>query len=353
MHKIFALLCGVLFAALFTDVSAQQNMFEWKGGAVTVRSASAVDSVTFSVGDWLYDVSCSSAVGVTTSSFTAVANVSLGKGVKSVSEQPTIGICYSTKNAEPTIEDDRCYSLGSQLQSYTFTIEGLLSGNKYYYRTYVKLLNDVYYSDVYSITVLGEKTEDKSCTINGHKFVDLGLSVLWAETNVGAETASDYGNYYAWGETETKTDYDWDTYKWASDTRYKYIKYTVDSKRTLDAEDDVATANWGVLCRMPSAIEFDELNDTCNCVWKWATENGIDGYKVTSKKTGNSIFLPASGYCEGEGFSHQGDDGYYWSNSLSRIYSDYAQYQYFTSTFRDLGACFRYYGLPVRPVAEK
>ncbi len=290
MHKIFTLLCGVLFAAQFTVVSAQQNMFEWKDGAVTVRSASAVDSVTFSVGDWLYDVSCSSAVGVTTSSFTAVANVSLGKGVKSVSEQPTIGICYSIKNVEPTIEDDRCYSLGSQLQSYTFTIEGLLSGNKYYYRTYVKLLNDVYYSDVYSITLLGEKAEDKSCTINGHKFVDLGLSVLWAETNVGAETASDYGNYYAWGETETKTKYFWSNYKhgtsYTSPTKYN----DTDRKTILDAEDDAATVNWGSPCRMPTHEELEELCKTYDIsthgdfIWEWTKVNGVYGVKVTSKK---------------------------------------------------------------------
>lgn len=174
----------------------------------------------------------------------------------------------------------------------------------------------------------------------GHEYVDLGLSVKWATCNVGAENPEDYGSYYAWGETETKSDYSWDTY-----TDGEFIG---DGKTTLDAADDAATANWGGDWTMPTASDFDELKD--KCTWTWTTENEVNGYRVIGTN-GNSIFLPAAGGRKGSGLDGEGSYGYYWSSSLDESNSGSGRFLYFNSGYVNAwGSSRRYVGFPVRPV---
>lgn len=155
-----------------------------------------------------------------------------------------------------------------------------------------------------------------------HDYVDLGLSVKWATCNVGADKPEDNGNLYAWGETEVKEQYNVRTSKWGfmpvSLKKYNINSEqgTVDNKTTLDLEDDVAHVTWGGNWRMPTREEMDELHD--NCTWEWTTLNGVNGYRVTSKKQGytdRSIFLPAAGY-KANGRYQYGSNGNYWSRSL-------------------------------------
>ena len=128
--------------------------------------------------------------------------------------------------------------------------------------------------------------------------VDLGLSVMWATCNVGAESPEDYGDYFEWGEVEPKITYSWDTYKYCKEgEKKKLIKYCskssygnngfTDTKTILDVEDDAATVNWGNSWRMPTDDEFTELRE--KCTWLWATLNGVNGYRVVGPN-GNSIF---------------------------------------------------------------
>lgn len=155
-----------------------------------------------------------------------------------------------------------------------------------------------------------------------HDYVDLGLSVKWATCNVGADKPEDNGNLYAWGETEVKEQYTMRTSKWGF-MPFSLKKYnidseqgTVDNKTTLDLEDDVAHVTWGDNWRMPTREEMDELHD--NCTWEWTTLNGVNGYRVTSKKQGytdRSIFFPAAGY-KANGRYEYGSNGNYWSRSL-------------------------------------
>ena len=158
--------------------------------------------------------------------------------------------------------------------------------------------------------------------INGHEWVDLGLSVKWATCNVGASSPSEYGGYYAWGETEEKADYSWKTYKWCKDrmTKYRTIsKYgTIDNKTTLEPRDDVARVKWGDSWRMPTSSEITEL--VKGCTWIWTTQNGVNGYKVTGAN-GNSIFLPAAGNLLGTEVYGRGS-GTYWSGTLNKNESD-------------------------------
>ena len=350
MKKLFSLFFSLLLASIFTTASAQQNIFVWKnGGNLSVISSENVDSVSFSVGSWLFKITTSTAVSVTTNSFKAMASVSLNENVKSLSVSPEVGVCYSDENSQPTYSDSH-EVLGSSMTDYTININYIDPGTTYYYRTYVKLLGEVYYDpNVYSITTLGTKPQNK--VINGHKFIDLGLpsGLLWAECNVDASTPYADGDYYAWGETQTKSSYSWSTYKWGSSP----AKYnSSDGKTTLEASDDVATVKWGKECRMPSRAEFQELYNKCDWTWK-SNYNGASGYLVTGPNN-QTIFLPASGYRSLGGLGSHGSCGYYWSRSLNASDTDCAYYLDFNSGYvYPSYSNDRYYGRSVRPVAEK
>ena len=192
--------------------------------------------------------------------------------------------------------------------------------------------------------------------------VDMGRSVKWASFNLGATVPEDYGDYYAWGETELKDDYSWETYKWCNGAYYKLNKYcpvdktvfwggaeTPDDKTGLEPEDDVAHVNLGGNWRMPTFAEITELIE--NCSWVWTTQNGVNGRLVTGTN-GNSIFLPAAGRRDGTNLNDAGSKGYYWSSSLDSDIPQYVWNVSFSSgeAYRNDGL--RHYGYTVRPVTE-
>ena len=268
-------------------------------------------------------------------------------------------LCFERGQGELCLSLNSYLSLGSELKSYTFSLSNLLSSTTYYFRMYVKLAGGVFYGDVAQAKTLDTAPVDNNKTINGHKFVDLGLpsGLLWAETNIGAAKPADAGNYYAWGETEPKSTYSWSTYKYGTSSS-DLTKYNSDDLKTsLDLEDDAAYVNWGSSCRMPTADEFGEILKTSNCTWTWTsmtTSDGssINGYKVTSVKNGNSVFLPASGYRSGGFLNSHGSGGYYWSSTRGSYGSNFAYYLDFYSNDHSQDDYNRYYGLPIRPVAE-
>ena len=191
----------------------------------------------------------------------------------------------------------------------------------------------------------------------GYDYVDLGLSVKWATCNIGASKPEDYGDYFTWGETQPKSIYNWGTYKWCRGTKETQTKYnnqssygTLDNKTQLDYSDDAACTNWGGSWRMPTKAEQDELRE--QCTWTWTTQNGVKGYKVTSKKNGNSIFLPAAGFRYNSLLNNAGSNGYYWSNSLYTDSPDRAYYLNFYSSFVGRYYRNRLYGHSVRPVCQ-
>lgn len=192
-----------------------------------------------------------------------------------------------------------------------------------------------------------------------HEYVDLGLSVKWATCNVGANSPEEYGDCYAWGETEPKEVYDWLTYKYCNgsyDTMTKYCtdsSYgTVDHKWTLDPEDDVAHVKWGGDWRMPTKAEQDELRN--NCTWTWTTQNGVKGFIVTGSN-GNFIFLPATGSRCDSIVSYVDLYGFYWSSTLYTWYSNgaYSLNFYSDSGLVDWSFGGRMQGYSVRPVCSK
>ena len=205
-------------------------------------------------------------------------------------------------------------------------------------------------------------TDGAGDTAESHEYVDLGLpsGTLWATCNVGANSPEEYGDYFAWGETEPKSNYDWSTYKYYNGSPETMTKYCtnndmgrVDNKTELEAMDDAATVNWGSNWQMPSKEQFEELYNSSYTTTTWTTMNGKNGRKITSKSNGNSIFLPAAGYRDDTSLCNAGSFGDYWSRSLNSSSSNYACSLGFYSSSIGTSNSRRYYGQSVRPVRVK
>lgn len=184
-------------------------------------------------------------------------------------------------------------------------------------------------------------------TVDGHEYVDLGLSVKWATCNVGATNSEEFGGYYAWGETSEKSTYSWNTYSYG--TYMNEVNIGSDIKGT---KYDVAHEKWGSKWRMPTEKEFSELYT--NCSIKKVTRNSVEGYEFTANN-GNSIFLPAAGYKDNSGFQ---DGLRYWSSNVSSSDPGRAWYLMIKSNkYNEISysvlAVARMTGLPIRPVTEE
>jgi len=177
------------------------------------------------------------------------------------------------------------------------------------------------------------KTKD-SC--NGHDYVDLGLpsGTKWATCNVGASKPEEYGNYYAWGETSTKSEY--------GESNYTYS----DNPTILPPSADAATANWGSGWRMPTSEEMGELYN--NCTHEGTTQNGVNGIKFTGPN-GNSIFLPAAGLRQ-DGSLDGAWECYYWTSSGDSYFACGLGFWADDYPINFLGL--RKLGLSVRPVCK-
>lgn len=201
--------------------------------------------------------------------------------------------------------------------------------------------------------------------------IDLGLpsGTLWACCNVDTEhpenqSPTNYGGYYAWGETAVKDYYDEDTYEffegydywtetWIDSDGEEYEEYyyapifTILSSDIAGTRYDVAHVKWGGSWVMPSHTQMLELMDNCTSIW--TTQNGIEGMAFTGPN-GGTIFLPAAEECCDGSIVYRTDIGSYWS-STPETYSD-AYRLYFDSDGTNRILDYRYYGLTVRPVSS-
>ena len=177
-----------------------------------------------------------------------------------------------------------------------------------------------------------------------YKAVDLGLSVKWADRNIGAVDTTSYGNYFAWGEKNSKKEYTERECETFGKTYYnilgkvgenieedntvtigdyickKVYEYTDKPVYIINEKEDgisidtvyiydAARENCGEEWRTPTEKEFEELME--KCTWEWTTINDVNGYKVTGTN-GNYIFLPAAGfYGNNKKIRHEGEYGYY------------------------------------------
>ena len=275
----------------------------------------------------------------------------------------SLGVCWSTER-NPMVENAHL-STNNWSEPYVCTITGLAPGTKYHVRAYALRGLEYYYGDDKSFTTEGNSGGGGGGSLNGHAYVDLGLpsGLLWATCNVGADSPEEYGDYFAWGETQPKEYYDWSTYQYANGTSWQDLQLTkyctnadygyngfTDNLTTLLPEDDAATANWGSGWRMPTKEEWQELYN--NTTHTWTTQNGMNGRLFTAMN-GNSLFLPAAGYRYENDFYNSFRLGYYWSSSLDTGYPDSARYFYFDSGNYGMGYYgYRYDGVTVRPVCS-
>lgn len=228
---------------------------------------------------------------------------------------------------------------------------GLSPFSMVYYRTYIKYGRKYVYGEIKSFMT-------HSCPDNNHPHaIDLGLpsGTKWACCNVDATSPDGYGGYYAWGETEEKSSYTEDTYKYCNDRDgngwYSYDEYQNIGSNISGTSYDVARMKWGGGWRMPTRDEIKELYEKCS--WGWTTVNGVGGQKVTGPN-GNSIFLPAAGYRSGTEVYDRGSEGAFWSGSHDEDYSGGAYFLSFDCGGGDWG----YWGdcvggYSVRPVTDK
>jgi hypothetical protein len=208
------------------------------------------------------------------------------------------------------------------------------------------------------------------------EIVDLGLpsGLKWSSFNLGATAPEEYGDYFAWGETQPyytsldplewkfgkESGYSWPSYKWSKETTKSLTKYCsnsnygyngfVDNNTVLLRSDDAARVNLGGKWRMPTREEQDELRNSCT--WEWTSVGGVDGCKVTGPN-GNSIFLPAAGSWMENRYQYTGSYGEYWSSSLYTESPDLAYDFFVTSSLFDWGGPYRISGLTIRPVYDE
>ena len=211
---------------------------------------------------------------------------------------------------------------------------------------------------LFTLSSFSDGPDNTNTYINGHEYVDLGLSsgTKWATCNVGASKPEESGGYYAWGETEEKEDYTWETYKWCDGDEFSLTKYCTDSyygkidnRTQLAPADDVAHVKWGGTWRMPTIEEIEELRE--ECTWQWTSRRDVDGYRVFGPN-GKSIFLPAAGFRNGTETVEKDGLGCYCSSSL---YSDYSYNAYFGVFTSDAYVSYgevRFLGISVRPVSK-
>ena len=228
-----------------------------------------------------------------------------------ITKKYTIGFFIATSGTPSSSNHifDYPEEVEDKLSGWSQWVNRLSANTTYYYCAYVLYDGVYYYSDIKSFTTKSV-TGYTSCPDSNHPhMIDLGLSsgTLWACCNVGATMPTEYGGHFAWGETQPKTVFTWQTYLYGSS------KDNVENigEDIAGTSYDAATANWKAPWRMPTINQWEELINKCTSTW--TTLDGINGRKYTGSN-GNSIFVPAAGYYSGSDFiSGSGD---YWSSTL-------------------------------------
>lgn len=254
-----------------------------------------------------------------------------------------LGIVYTTnpsywENSKPILYES---NWNNSSDSCLVCLKELAPNTVYYFRSYLKHQEQVYYGNIDKFKTLDSETK----MTNNSVVVDLGLSVYWAKYNVGALNPWEYGDYYAWGEIQSKSEY-------TEDNSLTYHKDFDDISG--NAVYDVARAKWGGQWRIPTVDEMREL--LSNCKWNWVTIMGHKGYLVVGPNL-NSIFIPQAGFKVNNDVRDW--IGEYWCSTPNVYGKNDSCTLYFMRNPNDLSEMLlylsvrpRYIGLPIRPVSD-
>ncbi len=291
---------------------------------------------------------------ITSSSITILGHIEdMGK---TYSEITQYGHVYSETNPNPTISDYK-YNHGSTNQtiSYSSELTNLKPNTRYYVRAYAENPKGFAYGTTISVTTQ---------TIDGSEpwqptepdetgAVDLGLSVKWAACNLGAASPEEYGDYFAWGEVETKVDYSKESYQFPSRGNYSPPYESPGGLSDISGTQyDAATVNWGAGWRMPTKLELIELTDNATVVY--TNYNNVEGVRFIGPN-GNCIFIPFAGARNEHGKWKRGEDCYLWSSvAKDNEYSDTYDFWYHNQSFCLWGDWiweeYPYWGMSIRAV---
>ena len=276
--------------------------------------------------------------------------------VTPVASNPTLTLSCKTSGASLYVDGKKkgTGKWSGELSAGSHKLEARLDGYQTESETLVMSEGGAYSHIFPALTAVPTKSETTTSTvsnnststessgkINGYEYVDLGLSVKWATCNVGANSPTEYGNYYAWGETNTK-----DEYTVENSTTYGRKIGNIDG----DSFYDAAHANWGGTWRLPTEKEFDELIN--NCESEWTTQLGVKGRKFTSEKNGKSVFFPAAGWREQSSLNSVGEEGVYWTSSHYEILMNIATLLWIDDSGQETKSDSRIYGQSIRPVSK-
>ena len=249
------------------------------------------------------------------------------------------GICWSV-DSNPTIENEKTVE-GEGVGSFQSVLSGLSQNTTYYVRAYATNSKGTAYGEEVTFKTLEEIIDDGT-SINGYEYVDLGLQsgLKWATCNIGAADPYESGDYFAWGEINTKAEF----------TEMNCTSYGLNMQDIAgDPQYDAARANWGATWKVPSKKDFEELMN--ECTWEWMVINGKGCKKVTGPN-GNYIILPITGYQYGTSF-YMEDFGYYWASTPISTYEQFSYDFFFDEEYNlSMGFDERCYGQAIRPVSE-
>ena len=312
--------------------------------------------------------------------------VDLASFTYSYTEVTTVSYCgFNNSNilVSMTQDSDNPYVYAATIKISSASTSGgkiVLNGNTNYYvggsngtlEYFSTITNDAYLSKgTYTLTInfldmtysfTDEDDIDVTCTIDGYEYVDLGLpsGLKWATVNIGATLPADYGNYYAYGETETKSTYSSGTYS---------LGGTIDYSE--NTEYDAAYVNWSSSWRMPVESEYQELSTYC--YWTWTSQKNSNGKNIygilVESPNGSSIFIPAAGSMKSYTLYYASEIGAYWANESKKYYTEIFQFNeelmslwdwdsdhngdgvgLFNTNF--IYSTYSYLGMPIRPVAD-
>lgn len=230
------------------------------------------------------------------------------------------GVMLSTDQNESSIKKGLKILGSGTTNSYSIDVENLLPSTDYYFVSFMELDGNTFYGDIKHFTTETQEIE----------YIDMGLSVLWANCNLGSMYPEEMGGLYGYGDTSG-------------------LNRSVNLS-DYPAVENIAASDFDICMnsidgRIPTEAEFNELIINCNPVP--AEQNGVKGYKFTARN-GNTLFLPLAGLREGDEITQEGNIGAYWTGSIYS-HNDYA-YALSLSEKAELKQALRYQGLSIRPV---